>query len=177
MSKPGPHPTPTRVLRLRGSWRAKRNPKEPTPEVKKPTTPAWLSDGAKKLFEDYAERLHASGVLTTADEFALARYADLCGQYCRAAEFVAKHGDVYVTSGRPGPNGEPGKPTGFKTYPQAKRLLHLAQALLQLEREFGLTPSARTGLSSDLSTVAGEPPLSFDYFNTGGGSFAGRRRR
>lgn len=163
MSKPGPRPTATRVLRLRGSWRANRNPKEPAPEVAKPASPAWLNDDAKKVFDDYAARLHANGVLTVADELALARYADLCVQYRRAAEFVAKHGDVYVTSGRPGPNGEPGRPTGFKTYPQAKRMLHLAQALLQLEREFGLTPAARTGLASDLPTVA-DSPFAFDYF-------------
>lgn len=163
MPKPGPRPTPTRVLRLRGSWRAKRNLKEPAPEVKKPAAPAWLSDDAKAVFDVYAEKLHASGVLTAADELALARYADLCVQYRRAAEFVAKHGDVYVTSGRPGPNGEPGRPTGFKTYPQAKRQLHVAQALLQIEREFGLTPAARAGLTSDLPTIP-DSPLAFDYF-------------
>jgi P27 family predicted phage terminase small subunit len=176
MSKPGPRPTPTRVLRLRGSWRAKRNPKEPAPEVTKPAAPAWLSDDAKAVFEALAERLHASGVVTIADELALARYADLCVQYRRAAEFVGKHGDVYVTSGRSGPNGEPGRPTGFKTYPQAKRLLHLAQALLQLEREFGLTPAARTGLQAE---VYAEPAteLGFDYFNSGSVGFAGRRPR
>ena len=164
MSKPGPRPTPTRVLQLRGSWRSKRNSKEPQPKVARPAAPAWLNDDAKKVFDDYATRLHASGVLTAADELALARYADLCVQYRRAAEFVGKHGDVYVTSGRPGPNGEQGRPTGFKTYPQAKRLLHLAQALLQLEREFGLTPAARAGLSSDLPTVADTSRYAFDYF-------------
>ena len=75
MSKPGPRPTPTRILNLRGSWRAKRNPKEPQPKVARLAAPAWLSDDAKKVFDDYAERLHASGVLTVADEGALARYA------------------------------------------------------------------------------------------------------
>lgn len=157
MSKPGPRPTPTRVLKLRGSWRDKRGAKEPQPKVAKVEAPVWLREDARRAFEAIAEQLHATGVLTVADAGALARYADLCVQYRRASEFVAKHGDVYLTSGRPGPNGEPGRPTGFQTYPQAKRLLHLAQALLQLEREFGLTPAARVGLRADTP-----PPLESD---------------
>jgi P27 family predicted phage terminase small subunit len=166
MAKPGPRPTPTQVLRLRGSWRAKRNPTEPQPEVAMPEAPAWLSDVAQKVFNEYAERLHAAGVLTEVDELALARYADLCVQYRRASEFVAKHGDAYVVRGRRGPQGEEGLPTGFKTYPQAKRLLQLANVILQLEREFGLTPAARAGLSAREPYVD-EPDVSDYYFGTG----------
>ena len=162
MAKPGPRPTPTQVLRLRGSWRAKRNPTEPQPEVAMPEAPAWLSDVAAKIFNEYAERLHAAGVLTEVDELALARYADLCVPYRRASEFVAKHGDAYVVRGRRGPQGEEGLPTGFKTYPQAKRLLQLANVLLQLEREFGLTPAARAGLSA--REPYAEAPSSFDHY-------------
>lgn len=51
MAKPGPRPTPTQVLRLRGSWRSKRNPTEPQPEAAKPEAPPWLSDGAKHRYE------------------------------------------------------------------------------------------------------------------------------
>lgn len=166
MPKPGPRPTPTQVLRLRGSWRARRNSSEPQPEVAMPVAPDWLSDGATKVFDEYAERLHAAGVLTAVDELALARYADLCAQYRRASEFVSKHGDVYVVRGRRGPGGEEGLPTGFKTYPQAKRLLQLAHVLVQLEREFGLTPAARAGLSAR-EHYADEPDRADYYFGTG----------
>lgn len=166
MAKHGPRPTPTHVLRLRGSWRAKRNRTEPQPEVALPEAPPWLSDVAAKVFNDYAERLHAAGVLTEVDELALARYADLCVQYRRASEFVAKHGDAYVVRGRRGPGGEEGAPTGFRTYPQAHRLLQLANVILQLEREFGLTPASRAGLSARESYVA-EPDYCDYYFGTG----------
>jgi P27 family predicted phage terminase small subunit len=130
-----------------------------------PEAPAWLSDVAAKVFNEYAERLHAAGVLTEVDELALARYADLCVQYRRASEFIAKHGDAYVVRGRRGPQGEEGLPTGFKTYPQAKRILQLANVLLQLEREFGLTPAARAGLSAR-ETYVDEPDVSDYYFGT-----------
>jgi len=165
MSKPGPRPTPTSVLRLRGSWRAKRNPKEPQPAVAPPEAPASLSDDAKKVFNEYAEVLHASGVLTAVDQFALARYADLWTQYRRCAEFTAKHGEVWVVHGRPGPNGAECRPVGFATYPQAKLKLALAAALLQFEREFGLTPAARAGLRTE--EVYADEPTRFDYFGTG----------
>jgi P27 family predicted phage terminase small subunit len=165
MPKPGPRPTPTRILQLRGSWRAKRNRDEPQPRVEKPVAPPWLSEDAKKVFEHYAERLHAAGVLTVADEGVLARYADLTAQYQRCAEFIGKHGDVHVTRGRPGPNGEEGRPTGIQVFPQAKLKLALASVLLQLERELGLTPAARTGLQAE---VYAEPATAmFDYFGTG----------
>ena len=179
MARPGPRPTPTRILNLRGSWRAMRNPKEPQPKVAKPAAPAWLSDDAKAVFDVIAERLHATGVLTVADELALARYADLSVQYRRCAEFTAKHGDVHVTYGRPGPNGEQGRPTGIQVFPQAKLKLALASALLQLEREFGMTPAARAGLRTEEVHADEflEPGLSFDYFNTGSVGFGGRTRR
>lgn len=165
MPKPGPRPTPTRVLRLRGSWRAKRNPTEPQPKVVKPTAPAWLSEDAKKVFDDYAGQLHASGVLTAVDQFALARYADLSVEYRRCAEFTAKHGQVWVVRGRQGPNGEEGRPVGFATYPQAKLKLAIASTLLQLEREFGMTPAARAGLRTE-DVYADEPSHADYYFGT-----------
>lgn len=171
MARPGPRPTPTRVLALRGSWRGKRQRDEPQPPVAKPKAPAWLCEEARLIFDQYAEHLHASGVLTVVDEFALARYADLAVQYRRASEFLAKHGDVYVTRGRPGPQGEEGRATGFRTYPQAKRLLELAAALLQIEREFGLTPAARSGIRVEASVAPDD--LAWQYLSPRGARGAG----
>jgi P27 family predicted phage terminase small subunit len=116
------------------------------------------------VFLDYAERLHATGVLTVADELALARYADLCVEYGRCADFTAKHGDAYVVRGRPGPNGEDGRPVGFKSYPQAKLKFALASALLQLEREFGMTPASRAHLATEAGAGEGVEGAGPDYF-------------
>jgi P27 family predicted phage terminase small subunit len=161
MGKPGPRPTPTRILELRGSWRAKKRPGEPQPGGV-PQCPEWLSPEGKTAFEVVLRRLQTSQVATQADEEAIARYADLLVQYRKAADFVAKHGDVYVLRGKAGPNGEEGRPVGFKTYPQARRVLSLAAALLQLEREFGLTPSARTQFVDETRAVSAS---SQDFFN------------
>lgn len=159
MGKRGPRPTPTRILELRGSWRAKKRPGEPKP-AGVPQCPDWLSAEGKSAFEIVLRR--TSQVATSADEEAIARYADLLVQYRKAADFIAKHGDVYVLRGKPGPNGEEGRPVGFKTYPQARRVLALAAALLQLEREFGLTPSARTQFVDETRAASASAK---DFFN------------
>jgi P27 family predicted phage terminase small subunit len=148
MGTRGPRPTPTRILALRGSWRAGRNPAEPRPPALRLTPPPWLSEEAKRVFESLVKPLEAAGLVTTADENALARYAQLSVEYVRCTTFLAQHGDVYVVRGRAGPGGEPGKPVGFRMYPQAKRQLVLSAELLRLEREFGMTPASRAHLTA-----------------------------
>lgn len=160
MGARGPSPTPTGVLKNRGSWRANTRPDEPRPEPTRPKAPDWLEPEARQAFLYLSRHLDAQGLLTRLDQNALARYATLWIRYRKAEEFIAKHGDTYVVHGRPGPNGEPGEPT-LKTYPQWRHALSLAQELVRLEREFGLTPSARTRLSVEV-TVQESPAQ--DYF-------------
>jgi P27 family predicted phage terminase small subunit len=97
------------------------------------------------------------------DAGALARYADLFVSYRRCSEFVAQHGDTYVLRGKQGPDGEEGKPIGFKTYPQAKRMVALASELLRLERELGLTPAARARFATEAPESA---ERGADYFTS-----------
>ena len=164
MGRPGPAPTPTRLLQLRGSWRARQRAAEPKPRRTRPRPPVSLPDEAKKVFITLARQLHSQHVAVAIDAQALARYCDLLVDYWKAAEFVAKHGAVYPVRGKAGKDGEPGQVLGFRPYPQAALKLALAGELLRLEREFGLTPSARTRV------VAEAPPPSepaFNYFSGG----------
>jgi P27 family predicted phage terminase small subunit len=165
VGRPGPAPTPTRLLHLRGSWRAKQRPAEPKPRRTRPRPPASLSDDAKKAFLSLARQLHALHVAVAIDAQALARYCDLLVDYWKAADFVAKHGSVYIARGKPGPNGEQGPALGFRPYPQVAIKIALASELLRLEREFGLTPSARARVQVEVVPPA-EP--AFDYFSGGG---------
>jgi len=148
------------VLKLRGSWRAQTRQNEPKPESSRPKPPSWLSPEARTVFLYLSRHLDAVGVLTRLDQNALARYATLWIRYQKAEAFVAKHGDTYVVHGKPGPNGEQGQPI-LKTYPQWRHALALAQELVRLEREFGLTPSARTRLSVEVPVQEGPAQ---DYF-------------
>jgi len=165
MGTRGPAPTPTQLLHLRGSWRAKQRGAEPKPRRTRPRPPASLSDDARKVFLALARQLHAQQVAVGIDAQSLARYSDLLVDYWKAAEFVAKHGAVYVVRGKPGKDGEPAQAVGFRVYPQMALKLGLASELLRLEREFGLTPSARTRVEVEVAPVAA---LDFNYFGGGG---------
>jgi P27 family predicted phage terminase small subunit len=107
-------------------------------------------------------QLYAQQVVVGLDATALGRYCDLLVDYWKAAEFVAKHGAVYVARGKPAREGEQGPAVGFRTYPQMAIKITLASELLRLEREFGLTPSARTRVEVQVEAPA-EP--AFSYFD------------
>lgn len=139
MGKRGPRPTPTAVLRARGSRRADRNPDrlEPEPPPGPPECPAWLNADAKVVWDQMVALLGEMGVLTKADGNALARYATMFVQWRQAQEFVLKHGFVYpLKSGT-------GVVKGFGQFPQVAIAARLSLALLKIEAEYGLTPSSR----------------------------------
>ncbi|MFO0931138.1 MAG: P27 family phage terminase small subunit [Planctomycetota bacterium] len=162
MGTRGPSPTPTRLLQLRGSWRAKQRVNEPRPRRTRPRPPATLGAEAKKGFLSLVRQLYAQHVVVGLDAQSLARYADLLVDYWKAAEFVAKHGAVYVVRGKPAREGEQGPAIGFRPYPQMALKIALASELLRLEREFGLTPSARARVEVE-APVPAEP--AFHYFD------------
>lgn len=123
---PGPKPTPTATLALRGSWRANTRPNEPTPEVvTELEAPASLTGRALELWETMAPRLQASQLLTVLDVPALARYVRLYAAWeaaMRAVEAKADRSTV-LTLGK------------------------LDELLRKLESNLGLTPADRTGIA------------------------------
>lgn len=137
----GPRPTPTEVLRLRGSPRADRNPGEPQPERQPPPKPAWLGDEASEVWDEMVPKLMGLRVLTAIDGNALARYCEHFVQWKKAAAFVRQHGVSYpIRDGN-------GKVKALGQFPEVA-LMHKASATLaRLEAEFGLTPSSRTRIS------------------------------
>lgn len=79
----GPAPTPTAVLRLRGSKRAKyRRGGEPLP-TGTPVCPAWVRADARAAWKAIVPELEASGVLSRVDVNTLARYCTLWAAWRR----------------------------------------------------------------------------------------------
>lgn len=157
MGQRGPRPTPTAVLRLRGSPRADLNKHEPKPERAAPKKPGWLGDEASGVWDEMVPQLMATRVLTTIDGNALARYCEHWVQWQKATTFVRQHGVSYpIRDGN-------GKIKALGQFPEVA-LMHKASATLaRLEAEFGLTPSSRTRIS-----VAPEPlPDPNGYFAAG----------
>ena len=68
MGKRGPKPTPTAVLKLKGTDRADRTRNEPTPPRGLPRCPNWLDDQAKHCWRQLVPQLVAMRVLQRTGE-------------------------------------------------------------------------------------------------------------
>jgi P27 family predicted phage terminase small subunit len=139
------------MLELRGSWRANARVNEPQPKSQRPPAPSWLKDDEKRVFETLADLLVGMGIATAADQITLARYAQLSVLYHRTYEFVRRHGEAHAIPGKKAADGSTGPSPGLRLYPQTKLVLELADRLLRMEEQFGLTPSARARLANAAS--------------------------
>ena len=136
MGQKGPRPTPTAILRMRGSKRGIYDRKgEPQPERGRPVCPSHLSVAARGIWKKLIPMLDATGVLTLIDAYTCERYCDTLARWRQCVRFLNKHGPTYEAK-----NGV------IWNYPQVKNGMAYSEALLRIEREVGLTPSARARL-------------------------------
>lgn len=130
--KRGPKPTPTAILRQRGSWRAATRPDEPVMEAKRLTAPSWLPARAKRLFTRCAAILGEAKVTTDADAMALALLCNSYAMYRDACDTLEREGMTVET--------EKG---GKKPHP-AVQIRHAAhEQLMKGLAAFGMTPADR----------------------------------
>jgi len=149
----GPAPTPTAILDIRGSWRAKARPGEPKPTRGIPRCPKSLTKEQKKIWRQLCINLDVMGVLATIDGHQLERY---CVYFCRwraCEEFIARNGISYPIKSDDATYYAVRMPNtttaviGFAEHPQLKESHRLDAALKHIESQFGLTPAARTRLT------------------------------
>lgn len=88
MGARGPAPTPTTMLRLRGSWRAGSRSGEPEPTIEAPSCPEWLSKEAKAEWRRVVPELLLRRTLSKADRAMLAGYCQAWGEFADAAKAV-----------------------------------------------------------------------------------------
>ncbi len=136
----GPAKTPTAILKLRGSWRGDAREDEPQPVSEIPRKPKDVTGQAEEAWRVLTPKLKAMGVLGTIDRNALTRYCLLWVQWTDAANFLKKNGLVRVVKRK-------GKITGCVAWPHVGIVDKLSIQLLRLEKEFGMTPSARAGMT------------------------------
>lgn len=153
MGKRGPPPTPTAILKLRGSWRAGLNPDEPRPPRGKPRMPGHFTGELRSLWRRLTGQLDECGLLTQIDWAQLERWCVYFLRWRQCEQFLAANGTTY-----PVKNDDPSNyigriddksktaVVGFKEYPQVRESHRLDRALKQIEDRFGLTPSARARL-------------------------------
>lgn len=144
MPSRGPRPTPTALLKARGSWRAKARTNEPMAERTTPEMPSMIMDEvAIAMWDRIIPVLDDMGVITIADGNAIARYCTIYAKWFRSEMFLKSKTNLTY----PVRDGN-GNIRGFKPWPEVKLSLEYASALLRLEQEFGLTPSARTSIDT-----------------------------
>src|SRR5690606_24472827 len=106
MGRRGPPPTPTTILKLRGSWRGELNRDEPQPEAAVPEKPTWLDAYASDAWDSLVPMLERMRVLTEADGKALTLLCITWSRWRHCEEFVAEHGEVYPIKDREGKTKE-----------------------------------------------------------------------
>ena len=157
---PGPKKTPTNILDMRGSHRAKDRPGEPIAPVGDPLCPEWIRPNAKEYWARLLPMLQNQKLLSECDENSIARYCQTLAKWREAEEWLMEKGNTYPD------RDKDGNVIGVKPWPEVNLAIKLSEVLLRLEREFGLTPSARATLGS-----VGNPGINKDkaakYFNRG----------
>jgi len=86
MAKRGPKPTPTPVLRLRQSWRAKKRGPEPDLDHKRPARPIWLKGEGRKCWERLCPILFKAGLVTELNRETLALLCSAWADYVEAEQ-------------------------------------------------------------------------------------------
>jgi P27 family predicted phage terminase small subunit len=90
MGQRGPAPTPTAILKLRGSWRGDLNPGAPEPDVTAPTCPDWLPEEAKAEWKRVVPLLIDQRTLAKCDLAVLADYCHAWAEFGNAVRELDK---------------------------------------------------------------------------------------
>lgn len=144
MGKRGPHPLPKAINDLRGDTDKRRYRKmpEPQPPDGVPQTPEHLTGVARAEWDRCVPVLTHMGVLTMADATALSIYCECYARYRHADDQCKKYGEVHVLKSN---DGKPYMQVSAWASMRNKALDHMIKFMVQ----FGLTPSARSGMAVD----------------------------
>ena len=142
MGRRGTKPTPTAILKLRGSWRGDINKNEPMPDVGIPECPSELDGLAKECWDTLCPILVDMQVLTIADGQALELLCHNYSNWKRSEQMLKKHGDVYPI--RDGNNNV----KYLQQSPYVAMARNFGKAYKDMLCEFGLTPSARSRVAT-----------------------------
>jgi P27 family predicted phage terminase small subunit len=132
----GRKPTPTKILLLRGSRRAKQRQGEVHPPVASIEAPSWLSDKGKQHWNETAPRLAASGLLTTLDVHTWALACRAWALAIELSELIARDGLVLTNEDGSG-----------RMHPAIRMESKWFELYLKIAGEFGATPRGRVGLA------------------------------
>ena len=140
---------PTEIKRMKGTLEPSRtNPAEPKPPRGIPEAPTDLSDAAKNEWQRIALILDGMGILTTADQFAMAQLAEAIATYKTAQATIRRRGGnlTYEAEARDGK-------ILVRTYPEVSIMNEADKRIGYWLTRFGMTPADRSRVS-----VLGDTP-------------------
>ena len=149
MGDRGPAAKPTALRVLHGDRKSRINSQEPQPRDVPLPKPDWLSDGAKTLWDQLLPDLEAMGTVRASDWPALAALCETLSRWQRINTLASKSPPIW----KRGEDAE-GNPIMVKN-PLYAQVRDATAELRVMLREFGLTPSARSGLRVEVSLSGG----------------------
>ena len=151
MARTGRPPVPTQLKILRGNPGKRRlNLREPAPPDDGIAMPEYLGDVARKRWGVMLPLLQAVRVMTKADVEALARYCDTYEWWLATRAKLRKNGDTYPIL------NDKGEVKYIAQRPEVAIAHKLAAQLHALEADFGLNPSSRTKLATQVEVKKDE---------------------
>ena len=160
MGKRGPPKQPTVLRLLKGSpSHHRKNKLEPLPDKDAITPPEYLAGASLAKWNQVLPGLITTGVITNADVETLARYCTMYEAWLQCLRQVRRAGDWFAVYDKTG------KMVNAKSTPSALMVVKLAASMLRIEQEFGLTPSARSGI---VGTQAKQRDDMQDFFDKHG---------
>lgn len=156
MGRRGPPKKPTDLKLLQGcpGGTHKLNPLEPRPAKTKGAKPKFkLCSLAKKYWREFSQKLEAEGILTELDLHALTRLCYLIAEWESLQRDISEKGVTYQIYYEQNKDELAKgaalrlKRTGFR--PEWTLLGQIGKEINNLERQFGLSPSSRTGLQTN----------------------------
>ena len=143
MAGKGPAPTPTAILKLTGSKRARARTAEPQIPAGMPAKPATSAPGESAAWDRLVGELDALKVLTRAERGIVQLTAETESQIADLSEVRRTQGSTVVR------RDDRGVITGVQSAPWAKQEHLLRAQLKTLYGELGLTPAARTRVRAE----------------------------
>lgn len=145
MGRRGPAKEPSSLTLIKGNpGKRPINKKEPKPKPTAPKCPSWLNSDAKKMWRNLAPELEKLGLFTIVDGEAFAAACQSYGVWVQTEKVLMEKGRV-MKIGRYDKEGNE-----ISTYEQQRPEVSIGNSALKNFKsfcvEFGLTPSARTGI-------------------------------
>lgn len=154
MGRRGPPAKPTALKLVAGNPGKRPLPAgEPVPPAGVPDAPEYLDDRSRRVWDQLVPRLAGIGLARSIDGAALGRYCVLFVMWSEAVAWCRQHGSTYPVRAEDR-DGKPGRVLIIREFPQAKQVRALHRDLMIVEREFGLTPAARTRIQLEAESGA-----------------------